>query len=91
MDSWQIAVNPEHHTEGYSFHLIGCPIAKHAREHGYEELLPYLCKTDHVMAEVLHARLIRTKTEILGGDCCDYWYVGDKSEAAKQYADLERI
>lgn len=91
MDSWQIAVNPEHHTEGYSFHLIGCPIAKHAKEHGYEELLPYLCKTDHVMAEVLHARLIRTKTEILGGDCCDYWYVGDKSEAAKQYADLERI
>ena len=90
-DSWDIRVNPEHHTTGYSFELIGCPIARHAREHGYEDLLPYLCQTDHVLAEVLHAKLIRTKTEILGGDCCDYWYVGDKSEPARQYADLKKI
>ena len=52
-DSWGIAVNPENHKEGYSFHLIGCPIAKHAKENGYEELLPHLCRTDHVLAEVL--------------------------------------
>ena len=91
MDSWKIEVNPEHHTEGYSFHLIGCPIAKHAKEHGYEELLPYLCKTDHVLAEVLHARLIRKQIESLGGDYCDYWYVGDQSEPAKEYADLKKI
>ena len=58
--------------------LIGCPIAKHAKENGYEELLPHLCRTDHVLAEVLHARLIRTQTEILGGPYCDYWYVGDR-------------
>lgn len=90
-DSWDIAVNPDHRTEGYSFHLIGCPIAKHAREHGYEELLPYLCKTDHVLAEVMHAKLIRTRTEALGGDCCDYWYVGDESAVAKEYAGLEKI
>lgn len=91
MDSWDIRVNPDHHTEGYSFELIGCPIARHAREHGYEELLPYLCRTDHVLAGVLHAKLIRTKTEILGGDCCDYWYVGDKSVPAKEHADLKKI
>lgn len=91
MDSWKIEVNPEHHTEGYSFHLIGCPIAKHAKEHGYEELLPYLCKTDHVLAEVLHARLIRKQIESWGGDYCDYWYVGDQSEPAKEYADLKKI
>ena len=77
-DSWRIAVNPENHKEGYSFHLIGCPIAKHAKENGYEELLPHLCRTDHVLAEVLHARLIRTQTETLGGPYCDYWYVGDQ-------------
>lgn len=91
MDSWDIRVNPDHHTEGYSFELIGCPIARHAREHGYEELLPYLCRTDHVLAGVLHAKLIRTKTEILGGNCCDYWYVGDKSVPAKEHADLKKI
>ena len=39
-DSWGIAVNPENHKEGYSFHLIGCPIAKHAKENGYE---PTMC------------------------------------------------
>lgn len=90
-DSWRIQLNPGHRTEGFCFHLVGCPIAKHAKEHGYGELLPYLCKTDHYLAEVMHARLIRTQTEALGGDCCDYWYVGDKSPALAPYQDLEQI
>ena len=42
-DAWRVELNPDHRTEGFCFHLIGCPIAKHAREHGYEALLPYLC------------------------------------------------
>ena len=91
MDSWKVEINPDHRTEGFSFHLIGCPIALHAREHGYEKLLPYLCKTDHYLAKVMHTRLIRTQTEALGGNCCDYWYVGDKSPALENYKDLEEI
>ena len=91
MDSWKVEINPEHRTEGFCFHLVGCPIAKHAKEHGYGELLPYLCKTDHYLAEVMHARLIRTQTEALGGDCCDYWYVGDKSPVLEKYKDLKQI
>jgi len=91
MDSWKIELNPDHRTEGFSFRLVGCPIAKHARAHGYEALLPYLCKTDHFLAEVMHARLIRTQTEALGGDCCDYWYVGDKSPVLADYEDLKQI
>lgn len=91
MDSWKIELNPDHRTEGFCFHLSGCPIAKHAKEHGYEDLLPYLCKTDHYLAEIMHARLIRTQTEALGGNCCDYWYVGDQSSALEQYKDLEQI
>ena len=90
-ESWGIRINPQHHTEGYSFDLIGCPIARHAKAHGYETLLPYLCRTDHVLAEVMHARLIRTKIEILGGDCCDYWYVGDQSPALESYKELKKI
>ena len=90
-DSWRVEINPEHRTEGFAFHLVGCPIAKHAKAHGYEALLPYLCKTDHFLAEVMHTRLIRTKTEALGGDCCDYWYVGDKSSALEAYKDLKQI
>lgn len=91
MDSWRVVLNPEHRTEGFCFHLVGCPIARHAKEHGYEALLPYLCKTDHYLAEVMHARLIRTQTEAHGGDCCDYWYVGDKSPVLESYRDLEQI
>mgnify|MGYP004544161663 CR=1 FL=1 len=91
MDSWKVEINPDHRTEGFCFHLVGCPIAKHAKAHGYEDLLPYLCKTDHYLAELMHARLIRTQTEALGGDHCDYWYVGDQSPVLKDYADLEQI
>ena len=91
MDTWKVELNPDHRTEGFCFHLVGCPIAKHAKAHGYEELLPYLCRTDHMLAEVMHARLIRTQTEALGGDCCDYWYVGDKSKAAEEFRNLELI
>ncbi len=91
MDSWKVEINPDNRTEGFCFHLVGCPIAKHAREHGYEKLLPYLCRTDHFLADVMHARLIRTQTEALGGECCDYWYVGDKSPVLEQYKNLEKI
>ena len=91
MDSWKVEINPEHRTEGFAFHLVGCPIAKHAKENGYAGLLPYLCRTDHYLAEAMHARLIRTKTEALGGDCCDYWYVGDKSPVLDEYKDLDEI
>ena len=91
LDSWKVEINPEHRTEGFCFHLVGCPIARHAKAHGYAELLPYLCRTDHFLAELLHARLIRTQTEALGGDCCDYWYVGDQSPVLEEYKDLERI
>lgn len=91
MDSWKVEINPDQRSEGFCFHLVGCPIAKHAKSHGYDELLPYLCKTDHFLAEVMHARLIRTQTEALGGSCCDYWYVGDKSPALKNHKNLEQI
>ena len=91
LDSWQVEINPDHRTEGFSFHLIGCPIAKHAKTHGYEELLPYLCRTDHFLASVMHARLIRTQTEALGGAFCDYWYVGDQSPVLEEYKELEEI
>lgn len=91
MDSWKVELNPDHRTEGFCFHLVGCPIARYAKAYGYEDLLPYLCKTDHFLAEVLHTRLIRTQTEALGGACCDYWYVGDQSPALEAYKDLEQI
>ena len=46
---------------------------------------------EYYLAGVMHTRLIRTRTEALGGDCCDYWYVGDKSPALESYKDLKQI
>lgn len=89
-NNWRVKIDPGK-TEGFAFRLIGCPIAKHAKAHGYTDLLPYLCKTDHFLAEVMHARLIRTQTEALGGSCCDYWYVGDQSPVLEKYKDLAQI
>ena len=91
MDGWRVEINPDHRTEGFCFHLVGCPIAKHAKAHGYGELLPYLCRTDHYLAALMHARLIRTQTEALGGSCCGYWYVGDRSPVLEKYKGLEQI
>jgi hypothetical protein len=90
-DSWDIEMNPKGHQSGVSFDLIGCPIAIHAKQNGYEELLPFICATDHSLAHVMHAKLIRHNTKILGGNRCDYWYVGDRSKDAEKYAGLKEI
>ena len=34
-------------------------------------------------AGLMHAKLIREQTLASGGEMCDYWFVGDKSMAAK--------
>ncbi len=33
----------------------------------------------------------RMDGETLGRDCCDYWYVGDKSPVLKEYEGLREI
>lgn len=38
-----------------------------------------------IKAEQYSARLICTQAEALGGGCCDYRYVGDKSPALEKY------
>ena len=84
-NTWRIRVNQDDTSEGVRFDLVGCPLADYARANGYMDLLPYLCATDHVIPKLIHAKLIRTHTCALGSDSCDYWYVGDESETAKNY------
>ena len=84
-NTWRIRVNPDDTSEGVRFDLVGCPLADYARANGYMDLLPHLCATDHVIPKLIHAKLIRTHTCALGSDSCDYWYVGDESETARNY------
>jgi len=90
-NTWRVKINPKNVDEGVAFDLIGCPLADYARENGYMNLLPYMCASDHLIPELVHAKLIRTHTCALGSEACDYWYVGDESETVKAYADSEIV
>ena len=90
-NTWRVKINPRNTAEGVCFTLVGCPLADYARANGYEELLPHMCAADHLLAGLLHAKLIRTHTCATGSDSCDYWYVGDKSRTAKAYADVKMV
>jgi hypothetical protein len=90
-NTWRVRVNPRNTDEGLCFELVGCPLADYAKTNGYEDLLPYMCASDHVLAELMHAKLIRTHTCATGGDSCDYWYVADGSDTAKAYADVKMV
>mgnify|MGYP002625368337 CR=1 FL=1 len=90
-NTWGMEINPDNHDEGFAFTLIGCPIAEFAKEHGYLDLMPSLCASDHALAKMMHAKLIRTHTVALGSDSCDYWYLGDKSEILKRLESVEIV
>ncbi len=90
-NTWRVRVNPRNTDEGLCFDLVGCPLADYAKTNGYEDLLPYMCASDHVLAELMHAKLIRTHTCATGGDSCDYWYVADGSDTAKAYAHVKMV
>ncbi|MBE7069730.1 MAG: hypothetical protein E7386_04450 [Ruminococcaceae bacterium] len=84
-NTWRVRINPKNTEEGVCFDLVGCPLADYARANGYMDLLPYLCATDHIIPKLVHAKLIRTHTCALGSDSCDYWYVADESNTAKNF------
>lgn len=88
-NTWRVSINPRNTEEGVCFDLVGCPLADYARANGYLDLLPSLCATDHILPKLIHAKLIRTHTCATGSASCDYWYVGDESEPAKAYANVE--
>lgn len=85
LETWGMVVNPENTEEGFAFTLVGCPIAAYAKKYGYEDLMPHMCALDHAYAKLMHAKLIRTHTVATGADSCDYWYVPDESETARNY------
>lgn len=90
-NTWRLKINSRNTEEGVCFDLVGCPLADYARDNGYMDLLPFLCATDHLIPELVHAKLIRTHTCALGSESCDYWYIGDESETAKAFAETEMV
>lgn len=78
-NSWGMRINPLHHKEGISVHLVGCPIADFAKRNGYGELIPYFCEADKAIIEHLGGTLHREHTVADGYEDCDYW-IKNKSE-----------
>lgn len=89
-NTWGVELNPEGRTEGVSVRLIGCPVYDFAKANGYEHLIPALCKSDYKVFEPFHCRMVRYYTVANGDPYCDFWQVGDNSEAWKK-ADKERL
>ncbi|MCM1578374.1 MAG: L-2-amino-thiazoline-4-carboxylic acid hydrolase [Ruminococcus sp.] len=81
-NTWKVRVNSRNRKKGIAFSLDSCPLNEFARKYGYTDILPFLCRSDHLMAKAFHAKLIRHKTLSNGDDTCEYWYVGDKSPEA---------
>lgn len=89
--TWSIRLNPDGRREGIYYHMCGCPLYAFVKAHGYEEMMPYICKFDFIFERFLCAKLIRTRTEATGGDCCDYWFVGSRSKTAEEYRDFKSV
>ncbi len=89
--TWSFEINPDGRKEGIDYHMKNCPLYQFVKMHGYEDLMPYVCRFDFIFEKFLHAKLIRTQTEATGGSCCDYWFVPDRSETAKKYADYKSV
>ena len=85
LETWGMIVDPLNDPTCFNFTLIGCPLVEYAKKYGYMELMPHMCALDHKYAKMMHTRLIRTHTVATGADSCDYRYVPDKSEFAKNY------
>ena len=77
-------VEPYDKAVGSRYTFKQCPIAEFAKEHGYLDIMPAFCNSDYPAMEMIHAHLIRRHT-CANADICDYWIVGDRSEAAMKH------
>ena len=73
-NNWVVDVLPgcAEYDLGYDYHE--CGICKICRDEGCFELAKYLCGLDYIIADMMGAELVRTKTLAGGGDLCDFRY-----------------
>lgn len=73
---YDMRVEPYKKGEPVRYYFYSCPVAEFAKEHNLLAILPALCNADYAGMELIHARLVRTKT-CGKDDCCDYAICGD--------------
>jgi hypothetical protein len=62
--------------------ITECGLVKYLHVQGADELTPYLCDWDYIMAETLGFQLRRTKTLAWGCDRCDFRMTKDGTTSA---------
>ena len=66
----------------FGMDITECGIVKFLHAQGADELTPYLCHLDYVLAEAAGSGLTRTKTLAWGCDRCDFrWTIPGKTTA----------
>ena len=86
---YKMKVYPYENNKPIYYEFTSCPAAQFAKQFGLTEIMPALCNVDYKSMELIHAKLIRTKT-CVDEDKCDYTICGDKDEyisAHPEYID----
>ena len=73
-NNWVLDVLPKCDEYDLGYDYYECGICKICRDEGCPELAKHLCKLDFMMADLMSAKLVRTKTLAEGADYCDFRY-----------------
>lgn len=73
-NNWVLDVLPKCDEYDLGYEYYECGICKICKDEGCPELAKYLCRMDYVIADIMNAKLVRTKTLAEGGDSCDFRY-----------------
>ncbi len=73
-NNWVLDVLPKCEEYDLGYNYYECGICKICSDEGCPELAKYLCRLDYLIADLMHAKLERTKTLAEGGDFCDFRY-----------------
>ena len=73
-NNWVLDVLPRCDEYDLGYNYFECGICKICRDEGVFERAQYLCKLDFLLADMMNAKLVRTKTLAEGAELCDFRY-----------------
>lgn len=73
-NNWVLDVLPKCDEYDLGYEYYECGICKICSDEGCPELAKYMCRFDYVIADIMNAKLVRTKTLAEGADSCDFRY-----------------
>lgn len=82
-NNWVFDIVEPDGTFDFGLDYTACGICRLCADEGHPELMPYLCRLDYPMAEMMGLRLTRTKTIGGGDDRCDFRYSAKTTEDRK--------